>query len=483
MEKTEVPVILSRKNIPMPHSHDHDHHVHDHHDHHHHHDEAQENKKENNPLEGIVFISVPGSVKLEADGFILDPRKEIPVLLPAGKTQVSSEGVDIQDIIAGMLKILAWQPGHPDSTYFRDFLLALQPNMAHELNLAAIAKTKKKEFPFAEELFLAVRYLAPLPASFLNLAYLYKDMSRDFTNKKNEVAADEYEEKYLHALSDGLKIFPEQPHLLSELGSFHVEQGNLENARDYLERYLTATKDEPETVTVPEGEEKFGPDKTAVRKTLKDIESMMDDERLLTESWDFMNMGDEKKALERADAFIKRNSKVWNGWFLKGWAHRRLEQYEEGQKAFLKVLELGEQNASVYNELAICARETGSKALAKDYLGISLDLEPENVAIMANLAFMHLDDDEFDEARVLLEKARYLDSEDPGVQQLMTEYKRKTGEKLADVIHEQSMSTEAVGHLEKHPSHEHEHEHEHHTHEGHEHHGHDHDDSHLHDED
>ncbi|AEC02155.1 tetratricopeptide repeat protein [Parasphaerochaeta coccoides] len=438
----------------------------DHHDHHH---SAQPERKENNPLDGIAFITIPSSVKLEADGFSLDSRKAIPVLLPEGKQQVSSEGVDIQDIIAGMLKILAWQPAHQDSSYFRDFLLALQPNIAQELNMAAIAKTKKKDFSFAEELFLAVRYLAPLPASFLNLANLYKDMSRDFSAKKDETSADVYEEKYLRTLTDGLKIFPEQPHLLSELGSFHVEQGNLENARDYLERYLAATKDEEKKAKASDDGQEAGPNKAMVRKTLNEIESMMDNERLLTESWDFMNMGDEEKALERADAFIKKNPKVWNGWFLKGWAHRRLEQFEEGQKAFLTILELGEQNASVYNELAICARETGSRDLAKDYLGIALDLEEENVPIMANLAFMHLDDENFNEARVLLEKARRIDPQDPGVIQLMSDYERRTGEKLSSVIHELPMSTEAIEHLEKHPDAYSSHEHGHHNHEFHHH--------------
>lgn len=433
----------------MSHSHDHEHQQHQH----------AEEPAAQNQLNGIVFISVPSGVKLEADGFSLDPVKKIPVLLPEGQTTISSEGVEIQDIIAGMLKILAWQPGHPDALYFRDFLLALQPSMAQELNMAAIAKSKKKDFEFAEELFRAVRFLAPLPASFMNLAYLYKDMSESFKQKKNEIAADSCEEKYLHALTEGLKIFPEEPHLLSELGSFHVEQGNLENARDYLQRYLKATQDMKEAPQSegPDADTEERPllDKSTVHKTLSDIDSLLDDERVLTEAWDYMNMGNEEKALERADSFIAKNNKVWNGWFLKGWAHRRLGHYEDGQKAFLKVLELGEQNASVYNELAICARETGSIDLAKDYLGIALDLEPENVPVMTNLAFMHIDDQEYDESRSLLEKARFLDPEDPGVAHLMEEYEKKTGEKLADIVHEQSMSTEAVQHLEKNHGHEH----------------------------
>ncbi len=375
-------------------------------------------------MEDIVYITLPETMRQEINGFMVDPSRQIPLQLKAGQTTIeSSDEIGIEMIMAGLLKVVAWEPEHKDFPYYRDFILALQPDAPKELNLAAIAKAKNKDYEFSEELFLAINHLSPEPSTFINLAVIYGERAAALEAEGKQEEADYYQEKLLRILSDGLKQFPDDTDLLAEIGTFNLYQGNMEIARDYLERYLELAPDSPR--------------RKQIANMMGDVKEKLDDNRIIMQAYDEIQMGNEDKALELLRGFIKDNPKVWNAWFLKGWAHRRKEEYQSGQEAFMKCLELGETSSDIYNELAICPLEVGDRELAKNYLDIALDLDPENVKILTNLAFLHLRDEEYDLARELLERARVCDERDPGVKQLMKDYERITGDKLAEVIVEE----------------------------------------------
>lgn len=401
-------------------------------------------------LDSIRFISLPKSMEDKMTGFRIDSSIPIPVQLNEGQKHLDPESVTPETIVAGMLTIIAYRPEDRNFDYYRSFVLAAQPDAIEELNTAAIAKEKQKDYPFAEQLFLTVYHMLPQPASCINLATLYSYWSVYEKEAKDEKAEDFYLTKCLTTLEEGLERFGEDEDILAELGSMHTYLGNLEEAQGYLERYMKVAA---------EGEKK-----QKLKKMLKDVTLRIDSDNEIHQAYDFMMLDEEDKALESIEKFISKNPKAWHGHFIKGWALRRQKKYQEAEASLLKCLECGESNADIYNELSICALEKGNRPLAKSYLDTAVDLDPDNLTLTSNLAFLHLMDEEWDEAKEWIEKSRRLAPDDRQVQQMMEEYTEKTGEAFADVIQEEYVH-DPEG---KESGHDHEcgcgHDHDHHHH-------------------
>ena len=164
------------------------------------------------------------------------------------------------------------------------------------------------------------------------------------------------------------------------------------------------------------------------------------------------------KALEVIEKFISKNPRIWHGYFIKGWALRKLKRYAEAEEALLKCISCGESNADIYNELSICALEKGNRELAKSYLDAAVDLDGENLTLASNLAFLHLMDEDYDQAKEWIEKCRILAPEDRQVQSMMKEYTEKTGEEFGPVIREEYVH-DPEGKEKDHEHHHHHHEH------------------------
>jgi len=379
----------------------------------------------NNTLQDLVFIRLPSSMERDLGAFHIDPSIEIPVQLPAGKESLESTEISIELLVAGMLKIIAFAPEHKNFPYYRDFVLAVQPDAPEELNLAAIAQEQKENYDFAEELFLTVNHLALQSPTFINLATFYSKRASLDTSKGT--AYDLYQQKAMETLKEGITQFPDDAPLLGELGFFHLYQGNVEIAKEYLDRFLEVA---------PEGEKK-----SHVQKIMGDIDNKLNNDKLLMQAYDQIQMSKEEEALANLESYLLESPKVWNAWFLKGWALRRLQRFAEAEKAFLSCISHGESSSDIYNELAICALETDKKELAKNYLNTAIDLDEKNITLLSNLAYLHLQDGELDEAREFLELARNIDEKDPVIVRLMSDYEQITGEQLSSPIVQQFVDT------------------------------------------
>lgn len=383
----------------------------------------------NNYLDDIVFITLPASMARDIGGFKIDPARQLPLQLPAGKHTLDSDTeISIEMIVSGMLKIIAYETGNPNYEYYKGFVLAAEPDCVNQLNLAAIAQEQAGHLDFSEELFLTVCHLAPQSATYINLATCYSTRAAKDTTKGT--AYDMYAQKALDTLLEGLKEFPKDADLLGEIGWFHLYQGNTETARNYFEQYLAVA---------PKGEKR-----NKVERVFADIEKKISNDTALMSAYDQIQMGEEEKALESLGTYITRNPSVWNAWFLKGWAYRRLERFEEAKEAFLKCIALGESDADIYNELSLSEFALGNKDLAKNYLDTAVDLDGGNLTYLSNLAYMHMNDGEYEEARKFLEQARNLDAKDPLIVQLMKDYEKATGDKLADPISEQVVDDDTL---------------------------------------
>lgn len=376
-------------------------------------------------LKDIRFITLPEE---RAFGDVtISSKIPLPVQFPEGSVV---DDIDFNSIVAGLVKVVAWLPENENFEYYKKLLLELQPDVVKELNLAAIAQSNKKEYEFAEELMLCVNHLSDAPESYINLAVLYAQMTVQMHKDKDDVKADMYDDKIIAILNECKEKHEKYAATYSEISAFHMRHGDVENARDYLKKYTELEKDTKK--------------RKQAEKTLDSINKMLNSKDQIMYAYDKMMMGCADDALDVMNKFIAGGDKSWEAFFLRGWAKRVLEDYAGAQIDLLESLRIDGKNAEVYNELSICARESGNVELAKSYLQIAVDLDEEDVIYLSNLAFLHLASGEFSECREYLEKARAIDEEDPQVKYLIEEYTKQTGDKIGAVITEQSLSDEEM---------------------------------------
>ena len=379
-------------------------------------------------LKDIRFITLPEERKIGEVS--MSGAVPLPIQFPEGSV---TEDIDFNSIVAGLIKVVAWDPENKNIDYYKQLLLELQPDVVKELNLAAIAQSNKREYEFAEELMLAVNHLSDVPESYINLAVLYAQMTVDLHRKNRDTEADMYDDKILAILNECKEKHPDYAPTYSVISAFHMRHGDVESARDFLAKYTELEQDRKK--------------REEAMHTLKSIEKMLSSKDQIMYAYDKMMMGCPDDALEIMDKYIASNEKSWEAFFLRGWAKRVLEDYSGAQKDLLESIRIDGKNAEVYNELSICARESGDTELAKSYLQIAVDLDGEDVIYLSNLAFLHLASGEFEESRELLEKARKIDPEDPQLKYLIEEYQKQTGDEIGQIISEDVYSDEDIENL------------------------------------
>ena len=112
------------------------------------------NKEES--LRSIRYINVPEGMRVESDIFRLDKNIMLPVQLKTGESRLKAEDITLESITAGMLTVIAYDENHKDASYYKDFVLTIDPTFPDKLMKAAIAKEEQKDYEFSEELFLAL---------------------------------------------------------------------------------------------------------------------------------------------------------------------------------------------------------------------------------------------------------------------------------------------------------------------------------------
>jgi len=336
-------------------------------------------------LKNILYISIPPESANIIGDFQIDPNRLLPLDQNSELADWKAEALSWEMILSGMLKVLAYDPGHEDAAYYRDFVHAAKPNLEVELTEAGIIKAKNQEYDLAEEIFLAVLGLSPDNCRFLlNLALLYEDLARSHQNMGNDEQQMDYEEKaaiwYRRALS--LDEVLSDAYLYA--GHFFLRQHDLERSRANFELYVK-TEEDPHKIK-------------EVEEILRSLHKQDQNDNRFKEAFDFIKMGQEEKGILQIKEFLKNNPDVWNAWFLLGWGLRRIQQYPEALEAFNMALKKGGENPDTLNELAICEMESNNLAQAKKHLNAALRLEPENMKIVSNLGILSIKAGKKDEA-------------------------------------------------------------------------------------
>ena len=367
------------------------------------------------PLARIAYISLPGDFEYQLEAFKVDPEVALPIELEPDAAAVSPEELTWDATIAAMLKILAYQPQHPDAGYYRRFILAAKPAIKAELTEAGIIKTHNGDFRMAEELFLALTGLSPEDVSTgLNLAFAYEQHA-SAADRNDEVEdavrlRDNAEQAYRRVLE--LDPLHADTHL--NLAHFYLSQRRFGEARPHLEVYL-----------------KHGKDAERRAETEQQLRQMtahgLEDDRFRA-AYELVRNGSEREGLRKIDSFLVTHPHVWQAHFLRGWALRRSGAYADAKRAFETVLTRGheaDQNgrADTHNELAICNLELHAYDDAERNLRTALQLDPDNTKIISNMGILAMKRGMLDEARSYFQTIRELDPSDP----LAPKYLRQLG--------------------------------------------------------
>ncbi|MCF0237392.1 MAG: hypothetical protein HUK24_02240, partial [Sphaerochaetaceae bacterium] len=251
----------------------------------------------NEQMKDVTFITIPKNRKIGS--LTLKDNIPLPILFSKGQ---KPEDIDFNSIVAGLIKVAAWDDGNVNFPYYRDILLQLQPNTVEELNIAAIAKSNKKEYDFALELMLAVNHISQVPESYVNLAVLYAQMAVDLHKQRKDVEADMYDDRILSVLEECISRHPSYSGAYSEISAFHMRHGDIERSKEFLDRYISLEKDEKK--------------KKVALETLKKMENAINSKDKIMYAYDKIMMGMADEAIKELNKYIAKNDKSWEAYFL-----------------------------------------------------------------------------------------------------------------------------------------------------------------------
>ena len=131
------------------------------------------------------------------------------------------------------------------------------------------------------------------------------------------------------------------------------------------------------------------------------------------EAYRLVSGGDEEAGMGKLRKFLERHPDSWNGWFMLGWALRRLKRWKDAAACFHKCVEAGGLRSDTSNELAICLLESGDYAGARRQLESALSEDAGNTKLISNLAVLELRTGHEAEAAALFRRVIDIDPSDP----------------------------------------------------------------------
>ncbi len=358
--------------------------------------------KSPNPLDSIIMISVPENFQFSSSDISLDPSILLPVEIPSG---ISPEDWNMEDlswemILSGMLKLLAYDPGNENNGYYRNFILHVKPAIIQELTQSGIVKAQTKEFDLAEEIFRALIGLEPFNYRHrLNLTILFENRANHLEllekNDDSSYYRDLAEDSYMEIIDQGDSL----PDIFFNGACFFYNKQDFVKASELADSYL-----------------KFGDDEVKIaeaKKILNDSDNIKSQNQSYNKAYTLIRNDQNQEGLKEIDDFLNHNPDVWNAWFIKGWALRKMEKFEEALQAFSKAKELNGAQLDIYNELAICHIELKQYSEAESSLHRAFEIDPENLKVISNMGILSLKQGKNKEAEGFFRTVLDLEPDDP----------------------------------------------------------------------
>lgn len=350
-----------------------------------------------NPLESVYFISLPENFDLNSATFQIDKTIPLPVQKKDTEETLKLEDITQEQILAGILTILAYDKHNKNLDYYRSIIKQVRPDIKKEMTEAAIMKAKNEDWDIAEELFMVLKGLDPEDSiTTLNTALFFDQRAESYRQAELNEDADAYDNDALLHYKEAMNAEPAIPDAFFNAGFFYLKQHSFREAKDCFETYLALTCDSNDEELGENGIYK----KERAQEILNHINNDNMDDEAFKRAYKLVSSGQEEKGLEEIRTFIQKNPNVWNAWFLLGWGLRRIGRWADAEQAFNQSLNCGgENNCDTYNELAICLMEQGKTKEAKKSLQKALSINPENVKIISNLGYLSLKEGNIDDAR------------------------------------------------------------------------------------
>lgn len=352
------------------------------------------------PLDTIYYIQLPENFELSRNAMHIDPSIPLPVQKKDKDApgNFNPEELTQEQILAGILTVLAYDKHNKNLEYYRSILKEARPDIKKELTEAAILKAKNEDYDIAEEIFSALRGFDPEdPVTILNTALFLDERANSYRNSGLNEDADAYDNDALAFYKDAMDADPPLPDTFFNAGFFYMKQHNFHDAKDCFENYVALTCDMKDEDLGEAGIYK----KERAQEIIDNIKNQNMDDVRFKSAYDLISSGEEEKGLAEIRKFIEKNPHVWNAWFMLGWGLRRLDRFADAQQAFLESLncEGGDKSSDTYNELAICFMEQKNFKEAQKCLMNALAIEPDSTKIMSNLGYLALKQGKTEEAQ------------------------------------------------------------------------------------
>ncbi len=350
-------------------------------------------------LENIYFISIPEKLSPYFEDLEISPTLLLPIENHLNEIEDLIKNLSLEMIVAGMLKVMVIDPSHKDIPSYRTIIAKVKPNLAEELTHAAYAKINLKNYDVAEEIFNSLLAFDPDDSvTQLNLALLYDDKAILYRESNNETQLEIYTQK-AKVLYDSI-MGGEDPLIQAYYYAalFYARNFEAEKAKLLL-TYFIEHSDKQDKIE-------------SAKKILDIINEEEQDHSLFSKAYDEVINDNETEGINLIEQFLNEFPNVWNGWFLKGWAYRRIQQFSEAISAFEKALELNKLNTDTFNELAICHMELKEYDKAEIYLDQALLLSPDNVKLLSNYAIFNLKNKNIKKAKEIFDKILEIDPND-----------------------------------------------------------------------
>lgn len=347
-------------------------------------------------LNNIYYISLPPEKETKIGEFQIDNSIKLPVETD-DFSNWNIEDLSWEMIISAMLKIMAYQPDHKDINYYRDFVFAVKPNIVSELSHSGIIKSKNKDFDLANEIFLAIEGLSPgNDRNALNIVLLQEEKFNfmEHTDPNFTQQQELVENLYLKLLNRDAVLAD----TYFNAAYFFIKTRDFDRADNCLESYISSS-DNIEKIE-------------QAKKLQREYKGLIENGDIFSKAYNDILNENEHSAIKNLEHLLDENKNIWNGWFLLGWAYRRVSNFTEAKLALLKALELNPTNTEIFNELSICHMESGEYNESKIYLEKALSINPDDLKIISNMGVLELKLGNIGTAKKFFETVIALDPDD-----------------------------------------------------------------------
>jgi len=324
----------------------------------------------------IYFISMEGKSDYKIGDFQVREDIPLPVLVEENE-KINLDHIHPNNIVSGMIKIIMEDPENDHLSYYKEFIFAIQPEI--ENRLSNIGYEAEKNFHFKEALDVYKVLLALKPDSInsnLNIAVCYDEFSQYLFSHGKETEALKMEElSYDYfKIVEGFNELPDVAYYY--LGRFYLYRENYEKAIAYFDEFVTLTDDEERKKEALE-----------LIHNIKNQGLLDDDYKYAHE---LLTADKENASLESIDKYIKKHPNSWQGYHLKALALRKSGKSKEAIENLEKALHFNTKSSDIFNELGLCYLDLKIYDKSKLNFYNALKYNPEDTAILTNLAMLYL---------------------------------------------------------------------------------------------